>query len=259
MRNSTIVIVQLGILLASMMSPRPLFASIRNMEISLQDISNTGSPVILSGYVVFSDDDSKVTRYRYELSASATNLSNKPILLMVIRFHASTGGIAPGYSQTYNDDLFFSDKSLAPDTSALVGFSSSRFGSPLVNGQRIAPAESNIGPSSATGHVDFVQFADGTFWGNVESAAGPLHDRQSSLKELFLLEQIYGNGGDSALAEQLIAPNSSSLVSQLKYVCESKQAGSNCVQENVRRLIDFAKMNEAALEIKPHNPTHRPH
>jgi hypothetical protein len=61
----------------------------------LVDVSGRHSPVHIAGYVTFSDNPSKVTRYSYQVDASAVNVSKKSVLLLRLRFQTS-GGECPG-------------------------------------------------------------------------------------------------------------------------------------------------------------------
>src|SRR5579872_3600655 len=136
-------------------------------RIHLQDISAKGSPVQVSGSAFFGDDATKTIRFSYLIKGLFANVSNRDVVLMIIRF-ASSGLKGPGLDYSYEKDYFFSPGVLQAGKIEEFRSSPIRFGSPTVNGQPI-PEDDDI-PSAPviTAKVAFVQFLDGATWGDTE-------------------------------------------------------------------------------------------
>ena len=210
------------------------------VQIKLLDISGDSSPIHVSGYVTFSDNPSKVTRYSYQVTASAANTANKDILLMVMHFEASAGN-APGLDDTYRHEYFFSSKALEPGVSESVHGSPLIVSPPFVDGQPVWTSGPSTSEPKATAQVEFVQFSDGSTWGDPEAAKDDLKARQATLQELELLERTYRSSGESAFRDQLSRQVFLSCITSLKSSCKDKRDYSRCALNKIREMLEVAR------------------
>jgi hypothetical protein len=75
----------------------------------LQDVSKSGSPIALSGAVTTDDGtDRRLATFSYHIALSAKNISDKPIVLMIVKVEVTSGKsvFMPNF-EIY--DYFFAD------------------------------------------------------------------------------------------------------------------------------------------------------
>jgi hypothetical protein len=219
--------------------------AVAQVQIKLLDISGESSPIRVSGHIAFSDNPSKVTRYSYQVTASATNTANEDILLMVMHFEASAGD-APGLDDTYRHEYFFSNKALEPGVSESVHCSPLIVSAPFVNGKPVETDDPSTSEPRATAQVEFVQFRDGSTWGNPEAAKDDLKSRQATLQELELLERTYRESGESIFRDQLSRQVSLPCISSLKSSCKDNRDYSRCALDKIREMLVVARNHQKA-------------
>ena len=149
----------------------------------------------ISGVLVLNDDGPEATPYSLDLHETAKNISDKPIQLLVIQTsHSSDPDASPIY--TYSNDYFFSPKILGSGNVADISIAGLRYG----------PRHETSSPPrfSPTAEVIYVEFADGTHWGDPESAQHLYQIRASTLVELHTLKNAYESGGDEAFVGALL-------------------------------------------------------
>jgi hypothetical protein len=199
-----------------------------------------GSPISVSGYVTYGYDESKVS---YRGNISAKNVSDKSVLLMVM--HLEAGG-APRLDETFSQEYFFGD-ALEPGASEVqdgLGASLARAvnGVPQIGGEHAPEAVAKV-------RVEFVQFGDGSSWGDADSAKTVLGMRRETLGELDKLEHIYEQAGEDAFLEELArADDPLPVISQLKGGCRDRPRSPNCAHDAVRRTIEVAKEHQAGMD-----------
>jgi hypothetical protein len=81
-------------------------ASYGQRKIALHDVSEQGAPLRVSGTISFEVDPSHALRYTYRTEGSVANVSDKNVVLTVIRIEAS-GENAPGLASNLVVDRFF--------------------------------------------------------------------------------------------------------------------------------------------------------
>jgi hypothetical protein len=225
---------------------KPRFASAQ-VQLRLVDVSGK-SPIHVSGYIEFSDHPSEVMRYSYQVHASAKNVSNKDVLLMLIHFEAN-GGSGPGLDDNSQYEYFFGE-GLRPNMSEIVSKSPIRFSAPTVNG---APADTNdlvtLRPK-AIAQVEFVQFSDGSTWGDVESAKDDVKARRASLKELKALDRIYSESGEQAFREELSKQTALPCINSLQSACKSDADFSRCTLDKVRVMLEAASNHQREMRSR---------
>jgi hypothetical protein len=205
----------------------------------LVDTSRQHSPIRIAGYVIFRDNPSKVTRYSYQVGASATNVATKSVVLLCMHFQTS-GGSAPGLDNSYRSDYFFGD-ALPPDGSESVHISPFGFSAPIVNGvPQVETADPSPSRLTATAQVEFVQFSDGSTWGDREAAADALKARRETLGEFKMLQRIHTEQGEQAFMDALSKPTVLPCVEQVKNTCQNKLTGSTCALGAIRQKLEAA-------------------
>jgi len=194
--------------------------------------------------VNFSDTPAKITRYSYQVHASAMNASNRDVLLMVMHFEASSGR-APGFDLTYQREYFFSKNPLESGASETVDGSPSSFSGPIVNGvPSIATAKST---PEATVQVEFVQFSDGSTWGEPEAARDILKTRRASLRRLLVLQHTYEESGEQAFVDELSKEPLLPCVNLAKSACKDDGDYSWCALDRLRGMLDAARNHKRAM------------
>jgi hypothetical protein len=135
-------------------------------QASIQDVSAAGSPLSLSGTAA---------------DILGLNVSQKEILLYVVAFKAVNSGVS------FRHDYYFKPNGVLPNTTENVG--------------EISPKFAAAGLSQAS--VQYVQFVDGSEWGDRTVGAPVLGNRQPILGLLSQVSVAYDSGGESAFAKLL--------------------------------------------------------
>jgi len=102
--------------------------------------------------------------------------------------------------ETSQDDIFFSAQVFEAGTSRASNSSMGPCGRPHTE------VESGQREPKATASVEFVQFTDGTTWGDSELAENILRLRHLAYHEVKLLAQISNTGGSQAFLDELPKP-----------------------------------------------------
>lgn len=218
-------------------------------KMRLSDKSKEGSPVKVSGIVSFEDTPSEAMRYSYRIEASIENVSKKDIVLTVIHFGTS-GVNAPALDQITQIERFFVVDDLRPSKPEAIVCGPFQFGAPIVDGH---PVSEDVGPSAipvATAQVTFVQFADGSVWGNPDDGRIPIVVRNNTTTELTRLQSVLDTAGEEALKAELLRENSQYEVdfpgiATLVKACNSK--ASSCIAEGLHNMIRSAKQHTARM------------
>ncbi len=160
------------------------------------DVSQVGAPIEIKGEIVAKDKPSEITPYSFDGDFYVSNNSTKPILLMIIKLDVvSPFKISINYTEV--QDYFFESSIPKPGSTVRVHRFLGTFGEPK------GPYEPFRVESSAHASVVFVQFVDGSSWGDAASAEGALRDRQLSLHQLELLREESVKQGKKEFAETL--------------------------------------------------------
>jgi hypothetical protein len=229
-------------LLVSMLSPSSALCAVAEQRMEIQDMSDKGSPIQVSGYMMLRHDSSNPFPFSYEESTSVKNVSAKSILLMVVHLEATSG---PGSDERYSQEYFFAD-ALAPGQVEVNHEPERKFGVAVVNGE---PLSYKRDPHpAAQAHAEFVQFSDGSTWGDADSAEHLLEARRQTLAELNRLEHLYEQAGESAFLDEFArADDFDNIFRQLKSGCSDKAAKPNCAYNSVHRTFVIAKQHEAEI------------
>lgn len=218
------------------------------VKMHLEDISPKESPVHVSGDTFFNDDASQRIRFSYRIEGSVANVSNRGLLLIVVHF-TSSGLKGPGLDYSYQKDYFFSSDVLEPGRIEAFHSSSLRFGMPTVNGKPI-PEDSNISSTPVVAaQVMFVQFVDGSTWGEVETGHEPLVVRNQTAQELARLERVLGEQGNQALKDEFSKSDTAlPCIGAMADHCKGKAA--SCLADDLHSMIEAARQHQADLSAK---------
>jgi|SRR5215813_954952 len=217
------------------------------IRVQIEDISDLASPVHISGAISFDDDASRVIRYSYQVHGLVANASKLGVMLVVV--HVEGGGLnGPSLDYTYQKDYFFDPNILQPGKEEEFHSSPLMFGAARVNGQVVS--EDNIGGPgpTATAQVMFVQFADGSTWGDGESGKEPLTVRNQTIRELDRLEGVLKKDGDQALKKELSESANLACIDSLISGCRDKL--DSCLVDGLRFMVKTAKQHEIEMKAK---------
>ena len=158
--------------------------------VAVEDVS--GGPISFSGSVHFQESADGQTRSR-DGEVKGTNTSSREIIAISATVNA-TGGVI-----YHTHDFFTKKHGLMPGDSFFI---------PVVG---MAHSDSPISeevPPSAKATLVFVQFADGTFWGDQKAIDKITANRQQSEAMLRNLLDIYHTQGEKAFVNALKAHES---------------------------------------------------
>jgi hypothetical protein len=238
-RRSMILLI--AFLLATLLSlASSAFCVGEQIKMKVTDASDSGSPITVSGEVVFTDTQAGPTPYSFQATASATNVSGRDMLLVVVSFEV-TGTHKFDLLETDQQDYFFSPHPLRPGAAQEFDSFSARYG-PLAG--RTEPEHTE--PPQATARLEFVQFADGSTWGDPDSANQTLEFRKETLTELNVLQKVYRSGGEQAFTEELSKPSFFPAINALKHVCSEKN-DPGCLVDAMIRVVQDAKQHAGGL------------
>ncbi|MFZ0732475.1 MAG: hypothetical protein WAM79_09140 [Candidatus Sulfotelmatobacter sp.] len=173
------------------------------------DKSGAGAPLEVSGTLTLQESlRANELEWSWGEKVAVKNVSEKAILLFgatiteVGRYSSPDGRRAPpgsGPNYRLEDDRFFSEKLIEPGESLLLR--DTKPGVPDV-GCCVNPLSETHAPS-ADYRLYFVQFADGSVFGDPAEAKDSFAIRQIILRGLQGLLQSYEDGGESAFAAKL--------------------------------------------------------
>jgi hypothetical protein len=218
-------------------------------QVRLTDISLAGSPVEVSGTLSFDDDPSQTLRYSNQIVGHLRDKSAKDILLVIVHFRGG-GPRAAALDLTFQQEYFFTSDVLQAGASKPFQSRPTRFGIATINGN---PVEESIdelySAPRATAETVFVEFSDGTTWGDLESARDGFKERLQTLNELSQFEGLLRAKGPEALSEQLskdrFVPE---CISSLRNTCSGKT--SACLSEGVRLMLEAAKLHNDGTQAR---------
>lgn len=221
----------------------------RESSISIVNRSPGGSPLLVKGDVTAFDKPTEQLRFSVKGSVSITNVSSKPILLTVVSLKGTN---VPGVDQRWSQDYYFDDL-FEPQSTDEQELSSV----PFVSRMEVKSSEgtqwvdmepSRTAQQQVTASVLFVQFADGSTWGNRDEAKTALEVRRDTVKRLLDLESIYRREGEAALIEDLSKPSDLPTIWLLQDFCKRSDDKSRVV-DRLLRLREAS--DDHARMVKP--------
>ncbi len=200
----------------------------------------------MSGVVTFEDDASEVIRYTYRVEGSVKNLSGKAVVLMIVHFESS-GVHGPSLSEIYLEDHFFGSDVIESGNLENLRSSPSRFGDTMVDGQPVEYTAEDGALPTATAQVVFVQFVDGSTWGDAELARVALDDRKRTLEELRRLEVVFRTGGEDVFKKELPKNGNRPCINSLLNSCKDN-TNPNPLHDGVSTMIEAAERRQVEMK-----------
>jgi hypothetical protein len=203
-------------------------------QYALRDISEHGSPLRVVGKVSFRGNPAVLT---YEVEAAVRNVSKKNVLSWSMLVRTSDGVL----HFTSSNDYFFTGDVLAPEVSAGVNSGPIRL---VAHPQGGIPTREERDSSSqavtASAEIEFVQFQDGSTWGDNDTETEAFMDRSATLHKLESLQRVYAEQGEKAFLDALAESTMLTCVERIKTDCKANNDNSSCAREAIQRMMDSA-------------------
>jgi len=196
------------------------------------------SPIQVIGYVSFRDDPAVRIRYNFAVNGMVKNASKKGIVCWSVLFETN-GGTAPGLNFTETHDYVFSGDVLLPGKSELVQSDPVQFGAAEVNGAPMSGPEEVDPPRTASARVRFVQFSDGSTWGDRDAADEIRLERAATLNRVQLLQRVYEDQGEKAFTDAFSEVTGLACLERIKTVCQN-EADSSCARKEIENILAAA-------------------
>jgi hypothetical protein len=222
----------------------------RRVTVPIEDTTMPGSPLKISGHVSFDETvvANEVTSHRSE-DVRARNMSGKPILLIVASFQEA-GPKSSGEDVEIVVDSFFQEKAMLPGET--VPLWHRPFGEHYISEPfRLDPNQER--PGKAQFYLRFIQFSDGSTFGDPTAARKWLDRRDATLVSLKKLRQTYNELGEpsffQALDKDLNADGQISLGDQIRKIQQTR--GSQAAVAFIDRTLLLASLHRASLIEQP--------
>jgi hypothetical protein len=218
--------------------------------IPVVDSSSGNSPLEIKGDVRAFDTPAERARNAIVGRLSVTNVSSKPILLTVVSIKGTN---VVGVNDTSIHDYYFSEP-FEPQTSENQDWTYGPFlqqmGVRSDEGWKWVDVEPVKGVrQEVIASVLFVQYADGTSWGDREAAKDALIARAESTKSLTVLASIYRDEGKQAFLDSLMQPSNLNAIVTLQFFCE-KTDDKGKVVDRLFRTLSKAEEHKRAMNAK---------
>jgi len=223
--------------------------------VPVEDESGPGSPLQVSGHASFLEtvNANELTSSRSE-EVRARNISGKPILLFVASFE-DAGPKSGGEDFDLAVDSFLKEKAILPGEDLILlqrpfgeHYTTESFGKTAVR-EVGKTAFSEERPPKALFHLRFVQFSDGSTFGDPVIAAKWLDERKSTMVSLKKLRQVYEEQGEAALLQALEqdtpGTQPTSLWSQIREL--RRTSGAQAAVTLIDHLLLVASQHDAEL------------
>lgn len=201
----------------------------------------------VSGTISFQDDPSLAIRYTYRAAGFLSNLSKKGVVLTVVHFGVS-GVNAPGLNHNWTMDRFFGPMIFQAGGLEKIEDPPAPFGETKINGQPVPAYVGLDAHPMAKAEVTFVQFVDGSTWGDGAVGRELISQRRNALGELKRLEQVLNTQGTEAFAREL-SDSAASLrfpaTGALVYECKSK--ADSCSVDGLHSMLQAAAEHQAEM------------
>ena len=217
---------------------------------SLRDLSRRGSPIQIVGYVTFQDNLADNVR-SYSVHASAKNVSRKGISAWSASLE-TTGASGPELTLSESHDFIFTGDVLAPNKAEGVSEQSCpiRLVLRVPNSESSTDTTDNTAPArTASVRVKFVQFSDGSIWGDRDEAAAVQQLRRETLHKIESLQRVYSEQGEKAFMDALAEPTALPCFERIKALCGNDNADSGCVRKGIQEMVTMAAQ-QRRLEIR---------
>jgi hypothetical protein len=212
-----------------------LFGTGPESTIKVVEEPSQSSPVAITGTVIAPDRQAGVTAGECKAKLTVRNTSTKPIVVFV--FHLEVKGT--GYTDwnlTMQQDNFYSEHQLGPGS--VMPMEITRRPTP----QRVDSDAEEQSPQAVVS-VQFVEFLDGTTWGDSAVGLQVKNERRIHLQNLKDLWQVYQTGGDTEFEIALLKPSSDDAVEILQAMYRERN-NLRVVTDRLSKLLAFAEAHE---------------
>jgi hypothetical protein len=203
------------------------------VQYNLRDISKHGSPLRAVGKVLFRGNPAVLT---YEVEAAVKNVSKKSVLSWSVLVRTSDHML----DFTSSNDYFFTGDVLEPDVSGGVKSGPIRL---VAHPQGDIPTrerDSSGHAITASAEIKFVQFQDGSTWGDSDTETRAFQYRSASLQKLESLQRAYSEQGEKGFQDALAEPTGLACVERIKTDCKDNNDNSSCALGAIQRMLDAA-------------------
>lgn len=219
------------------------------VTLQVTDVSANGSPIHISGSVIVAESIESSVRCQVirasrcsvaslQKNITMRNTGSRPIVAYVasLRVRTPNGNFEGGNYES--DDTF--------GALFMPGQSESW---PSGSGTEIRPQPADLKPATpaAEAQVLFVQFDDGTAFGDRKAGDNLLFRRQQSLESLAQLDAIYTKQGEQAFIQAVEQPGAGGMLGIAEM---EKQDGSVATISHIRRMLATAKERLAAMSVE---------
>lgn len=227
-------------------------SAISQTTMPLKIVEQSAAPVVLSGTVALAaHQEQQSSSYRTMLSAA--NVSGKPILLLITSIYlaerpgedeeASADENYPFITYHHTDDYFFSPHLFDP-ASTIRWEDSLVYSRPSNHGSELPTTK-----VTATGEVSFVQFVDGSTWGDPKSAEKSLRERTDSCKLLRLLLKAYQENGAREFVAMLNQGPGLPVRTKLQYRFKESNGKVQAVIDELTRMLQSVELHENSTRL----------
>src|SRR5216684_2155824 len=217
------------------------FASPQQTRIPILDTSQSGSPVRFSGTATAEDEGTGPLRYSLKKDISFTNASTKDILLLVTTIDV-TRLTKIDLLGTNVTDYFFTLDVFGPNAKKSWEESFGPFAEPQGKTE-LEPEE----PRAVVKAV-FVQFVDGSTWGEHAAGKDALRDRQLTMKELEVLAGTYRTeGSEQFVAELMKASQLAEILYLQRLYADSKDTEGMIAK--IDNMLNSAELHHRAFQL----------
>jgi hypothetical protein len=214
----------------------------------LRSVSRHRTPIHIGGYLTFRDDPAANVRV-YSVHASVKNISKKKISYWSVGIETSGSG-GPELNLNHSHEYFFSGDVLAPIGSEKLESCPIRLVLRIPNAESPSETADSVAPAlTALAQAKFVQFSDGSHWGDRDDEVEVHRLRQETLQRIESLQQLYSEHGEKAFMDAIEEPTDLPCFEQVKAVCRSESTDSSCVRKAFQQMRMTAA-RERNLEAK---------
>jgi hypothetical protein len=190
-------------IIAFLLALMPISLSAKEFTLSVFSPSDPAAPVTLRGTMTGDDDSPRMHEFSCSVHLSVTNVSSKPILLIIAEARAmirADGIVRSTLDERGIDDYFFKPELFLPKSSRVLDIKMF----PQKQDAKLGQDPSR--KVSGDAHVLFVQFADGSTWGDLQIGRQFLEQRQQAWKELQVLAELYHSNNRQRFVAALKEP-----------------------------------------------------
>ena len=193
-------------------------------QYTLRDISENDSPLRVVGKVLFRANLAVLT---YEVEAAVKNVSKKDVVSWSMLVRTSDGLL----HFTSSHDYFFTGDVLVPGVSEGVTSGPINLVAHPQGDVPTTEGHSSNRAITASAEIEFVQFQDGSTWGDSDSKTKAFQARSATLQRLQSLRRVYAERGEKAFLNALAEPTMLAGVEHIKTDCKANNDDSSCARE----------------------------